>query len=112
MTVAARSRTGRWYDLGFNLQSSREFCSKFVREVVLESTGLEVGKVQQFSELVAQQPQADQQFWRWWFFGHIPWQRSTVTPASQLESDKLVTIFDGRIVATTTRFLETRPVTH
>lgn len=95
---AARLRFGQWYDLGFNIESSRQFCSKFVREVMLQATGESVGSVETFASLLARQPGADQRFWTWWYLGNIPWQRKTVTPASQYESAVLRTVFDGWVV--------------
>lgn len=92
---AARQRLGRWYDTGFDLHSSRQFCSRYVYEVMQEALGAQVGEVQTFAQLLADRPQTDQTFWRLWFFGHIPWQRQTVTPASQLQSPNLDTRFDG-----------------
>jgi hypothetical protein len=38
---------------------------------------------------------ADIAFWRVWYFGSIPWQRETVTPASVLHTPGLRTVFDG-----------------
>jgi len=38
---------------------------------------------------------ADLGFWKVWYFGRIPWQRETVTPASVLSSAQLRPIFDG-----------------
>ena len=95
---AARLRFGQWYDLGFDVESSRQFCSKFVREVMLQATGESVGSVETFASLLALHPDADQRFWTWWYLGNIPWQRKTVTPASQYESAVLHTVFDGRVV--------------
>lgn len=93
--LAARKRIGVLYDTGFNLRSSRQFCSRFVREVLAEATGVEIGRVQTFGELYAQQPQARLRFWRLWFFGRIPWARETVTPASLLESALLRVVAEG-----------------
>jgi len=45
--------------------------------------------------LLAGAPQADVGFWRAWYFGSIPWQRETVTPASVLHTPGLKTVFDG-----------------
>lgn len=92
---AASLRFGTWYDNGFDLDSSRQFCSRYVYEVLREGTGRTLGEVQTFAQLLAQRPQADQLFWRVWFFGRIPWQRQTITPASQLHSPVLRTLFDG-----------------
>ncbi|MDQ8023720.1 MAG: YebB family permuted papain-like enzyme [Moraxellaceae bacterium] len=96
--AAARKRMGKLYHTGFNLDSSRQFCSKFVREVLLEAIGEEVGEIQSFSTLLAHNPQTALTFWRWWYFGNIPWQRRTVTPSSQLHSPDLHTIFDGHAI--------------
>ena len=92
---AAQSRLGILYDTGFNLHSSRQFCSRYVREVLQEATGLTVGEVETFGSLLERHPQADLSFWQVWYFGHIPWQRQTVTPASVLRSPALISIFDA-----------------
>jgi len=98
LTQAAKERFGQWYDLGFDLHSRRQFCSKYVREVLLQSTGEPVGEVENFAALLARHPEVDQSFWKWWYLGSIPWNRETVTPASQYESSRLNTVFDGRVM--------------
>jgi hypothetical protein len=92
---AARSRLGTLYDTGFNLHSSRQFCSRFVREVLQESTGTVLGEVTSFRELLRRNPQADLRLWKIWYFGCIPWERATVTPASLYSSLSLRVVFDG-----------------
>ncbi len=92
---AAQKRYGILYDTGFNLYSRRQFCSRYVREVMYDATGIELGEVENFSTLLAHNPEADQKFWRVWYFGSIPWQRETVTPASLLRDNKLDVYFDG-----------------
>lgn len=99
---AARRREGVLYDTGFDLHSPRQFCSRFVHEVLRDATGLQVGEVQTFQQLLQQQPQTGLGFWRWWYGGQIPWQRQTVTPASVLDSPLLQTVFDGRLAASPT----------
>lgn len=88
----ANKRMGKLYHLGFKYDSSREFCSKFVHNVFKETLSIEIGKVQTLKELLEENPQASVGFWRAWFFGFIPWSRRTVTPASQLVDEKLVTV--------------------
>ncbi|MBV8208932.1 MAG: YebB family permuted papain-like enzyme [Burkholderiaceae bacterium] len=95
IAAAARKRYWIFYDAGFNLFSRRQFCSRFVREVVHEATGAMIGEVESFSTLFADNPQADIGFWRLWFFGRIPWARQTVTPVSLLQSPHLTPVFDG-----------------
>ncbi|HKB59551.1 MAG TPA: YebB family permuted papain-like enzyme [Gallionellaceae bacterium] len=94
---AARKRYRIPYDPGFNLHSRRQFCSRFVREVVDEAAGVKLGEVERFCDLLARNPQADRRFWRLWYLGAIPWQRETVTPASLLRDERLHIYFDGNV---------------
>ena len=95
IVVAAAQREHVFYDTGFDAHSPRQFCSRFVREVLQQGAGVEVGRVETFQALLQSAPQADVGFWRVWYFGSIPWQRETVTPASVLHTPGLRTIFDG-----------------
>lgn len=95
LKLAIAARNGILYDTGFDLHSKRQFCSRYVREVVDESTGVKLGEVEDFSTLLKRNPKADQSFWRAWYFGNIPWQRETVTPASLLRDRNLHIVFDG-----------------
>ena len=92
---AVAARQGILYDTGFDLHSSRQFCSRYVREVLQDAAGVELGEVEDFSTLLNRNPQADQRFWRVWYFGKIPWQRETVTPASLLRDSRMHVVFDG-----------------
>ena len=98
LTLAVAERKGIFYDTGFDLHSHKQFCSRYVREVLQEAVNVELGKVENFSTLLKDNPQANQQFWRSWFFGSIPWQRETVTPASLLRDKKMHIVFDGRAI--------------
>lgn len=95
VVAAAGSRAGILYDTGFDLGSRRQFCSRYVREVLMEATGTAVGEVESFSSLLARNPDAGLGFWRIWYFGRIPWSRQTVTPASLFASTRLQTVFEG-----------------
>lgn len=93
---AAASRYGVFYDTGFDLHSKgRQFCSRFVREVLLEAAGLQVGEVERFGALLERRPDANLQFWRLWYLGRIPWARETVTPASVMDTAGWHYVFDG-----------------
>lgn len=96
--AAAQRRLNTFYDSGFNLHSRRQFCSRFVREVISEATGIGVGRVETFAGLLSRRPHTDLSFWRMWYFGRIPWTRETVTPASLLQCQHLRTVFDGSVV--------------
>jgi len=95
IVAAAAQREHVFYDTGFDARSHRQFCSRYVREVLQQGAGVEVGRVETFQALLANAPQADVGFWRVWYFGSIPWQRETVTPASVLHTPGLKTVFDG-----------------
>ncbi len=93
-------RIGVVYDTGFNLASRRQFCSRFVREVVrevvCEATRIVLGDVETFDTLLHRNPDHPLGFWRIWYFGRIPWHRRTVTPASILDSGALRVVMDTR----------------
>ena len=95
---AAEARNGILYDTGFNLHSHKQFCSRYVREVLNEATDINIGEVENFSALLKNNPNANQTFWKTWFFGSIPWNREIVTPASELKDKKMNVVFDGRAV--------------
>lgn len=92
---AVSARSGILYDTGFDLHSKRQFCSRYVREVLVEAAGVKLGEVESFATLLKKNPQSDQGFWKAWYFGRIPWQRETVTPASLLRDGRLHPVFDG-----------------
>ncbi len=83
----------RLYGLGFDFDSQRLFCSKHVFEAY-RAAGLEVGKLQTFQQILEENPEADAiRFWKFWFFGSVPWSRRTVTPASQLNDERFISVY-------------------
>jgi hypothetical protein len=93
----ADSQMGKLYSLGFNLESSDTFCSKFVHDDVYASTHQSIGEVETFDHLLHRNPDAPIMFWRVWFLGFIPWQRTTITPASELESPMLTPVAENNL---------------
>ncbi|WP_428033844.1 YiiX/YebB-like N1pC/P60 family cysteine hydrolase [Amphritea sp.] len=81
------------YHLGFDFDSKRQFCSKFVHLVYKDALGIALGKAQTLEQLLQENPQASVRFWRCWFLGFIPWKRQTLTPASQINDPQLNTVF-------------------
>ena len=59
LVAAAERRTGIFYDTGFDLHSRRQFCSRYVREVIEEATGIRVGEVETFATLLTRRPQTE-----------------------------------------------------
>lgn len=92
---AAKKRLGIFYDTGFNLHSKRQFCSRYVHEVLHEASGVFVGEIDNFTTLLTRKPDLDLRFWRFWYFGNIPWYRETISPASLLRSTALREKFNG-----------------
>lgn len=88
-------RMGIPYHAGFNYESRKLFCSKLVYEVFRDVLGIEVGELETFRELLSKKQDPSLFFWRLWFFGFIPWQRLTVTPASQMISKRLLTVSEN-----------------
>lgn len=95
---AAKKRLGIYYDTGFSLESTGQFCSRYVHEVLNEGADISIGKVQTLKDLLAENPKGDTAFWKAWFFGNIPWDRKTITPASELRDSKMQVIFDGNLI--------------
>lgn len=87
-----RERCGQWYHLGFNYDSRLTYCSKYAHDAYRDALGLEVGQFETFGELLQNNPAAPVWFWRIWFFGSVPWERKTITPASLMNSPELVTV--------------------
>jgi hypothetical protein len=92
MLIFANSQLGKPYSLGFDLESRNTFCSKFVHDDVFVCTQQSIGEVETFDHLMHRNPNAPLWFWKAWFFGRIPWDRTTITPASELESPLLVVV--------------------
>jgi len=92
---SAEARMGKAYHLGFNYDSSRQFCSKLVFDTYREATGHHTGRLQTFRELISANPAAPLGFWRLWFFGAIPWQRRCVTTTSEIRAPNCATVFDS-----------------
>ena len=94
---ASERRLGIEYDTGFDLSSSKMFCSKFVREVLAEASGVDIGETQTLKALFDANQGISLDFWRSYFKGDILWARQTVTPASLYQSKKMQRVFDGKI---------------
>lgn len=92
MKAAIEAGMYRPYDLHFNYDSSWLFCSKFVFDVYKQASGLEVGRIETLGDLRANNPDGDQTFWEYWFLGRVPWEQRTVTPQSQYDDAKLMTV--------------------
>ncbi|WP_290703757.1 YiiX/YebB-like N1pC/P60 family cysteine hydrolase [Amphritea sp.] len=91
----ASNHIGKLYHPGFDFNSDRQFCSKLVYLIYKEAIGVELGTVQTLEQLLNQNPQARIGLWYFWYFGNIPWNRKTLSPASQLQDQQLQTVFSA-----------------
>ena len=89
------TRLNKLYHTGFDYDSSRQFCSKFVFELYDIALNIQVGKKETFQELLGKNPNAKLNFWKIWFIGQIPWDRTTVTPASLWRHPELSLIYSS-----------------
>lgn len=97
LRTEAEQRFGLLYDTGFKYdRGNRAFCSKFAYDAYRMALGIEIGRKESFRELLLQNPRPQLGFWRWWYFGEIPWERVTVTPASQFDSPLLRSVYERR----------------
>jgi uncharacterized protein YycO len=87
------SNLGRMYDFGFNYQSSRTFCSKFVHDAYLAGCGITIGQVESVDSLLEKCPADSINFWKMWFCGFIPRKNLTVTPHSQYVDSQFMEIY-------------------
>lgn len=92
LRLECEKRQGEWYHFGFNYESDRQFCSKYVHDVFLHAVGLQVGELRNFKQLLLSRPNTPILFWRLWFLGRIPWNRLTITPESQMHTNALETV--------------------
>jgi hypothetical protein len=86
---SADSRMRVPYNLWFNYESDWQFCSKFVYDCYREVLGVEIGDLETFRDVMEARPNMPLAFWRLWFLGRIPWQKTTVSPGAQLDSPHL-----------------------
>lgn len=87
------ARLNKFYHTGFNYDSPRQFCSKFVFDIYQSALSVQIGEIETFEELLTKNPNAKLNFWKFWFIGQIPWERTTVTPASLWNHPELSLIY-------------------
>ena len=98
LKTAAKKQLNIRYDLGFEYQARRTtFCSKYVYNSY-KSIGLQVGHLETLGHLLLSNPEVNLSFWRTWYLGDIPYERITITPASQLLDPNFLTVFTSLAV--------------
>lgn len=95
---STQKRMKIFYDLGFDINSKRQFCSKMVHEILVESAHINIGKIETLKQLLENNKNSNIKFWKIWYRWNIPWQRQTITPASLMFDRKLDLIFEGSVI--------------
>ena len=95
-----RARLGIAYDMKFNFDSKKQYCSKFVYEIFKAALDLELGKIETLGDIMDNMKdlptyEEDLAFWEFYYGGEIPRNQRIVTPESQYRDANLRTIFDN-----------------
>ncbi|HLD99100.1 MAG TPA: YiiX/YebB-like N1pC/P60 family cysteine hydrolase [Bdellovibrionota bacterium] len=96
----ALARVGVLYDLKFNFDTKRQYCSKFVHEIFKSALNVELGIIETLGELHERAKASptyddDVTFWKIYFTGEIPDDQRIITPESLYRDDQLITVFDN-----------------
>ena len=96
----AAQRMNIEYDEGFDFDSALQYCSKFVYQVIHEATGIELGTIETFQDLMDRmrgRPEYDQNldFWKRWFEGPIPLKQRVISPQSQYTDPSWITVYEN-----------------
>ncbi|OFZ51718.1 MAG: hypothetical protein A2428_14155 [Bdellovibrionales bacterium RIFOXYC1_FULL_54_43] len=96
----ALARVGVLYDLKFNFDTKRQYCSKFVHEVFKFALNVELGIIETLGELHERAKTSptyddDMTFWKIYFTGEIPDEQRIITPESLYRDDQLISVFDN-----------------
>lgn len=93
MKMAATRQLGLPYDQGFDYSDDQKsFCSKFVFNTY-KAVSINMGDLHTFQDVLNENPDMDLSFWKTWFFGRIPYDRVTISPADQIRDTKFNSIF-------------------
>jgi hypothetical protein len=97
MKMAATRQLGLPYDQGFDYSDDKKsFCSKYVYNSYI-AISVEMGSLHTFQDVVDENPDMDLSFWKTWFFGRIPYERVTISPAEQIRDTKFHSVFKYNI---------------
>ncbi|GGB68042.1 peptidoglycan peptidase [Flavobacterium suaedae] len=91
MKSIGKSMNGKNYDLYFEWSNERIYCSELVWKLYKQSTGLEVGKLQQLKEFDLSHPMVQQKM-KECYGNTIPLNEKVISPAAIFESDLLYTV--------------------
>ncbi|OFZ05419.1 MAG: hypothetical protein A2X97_11095 [Bdellovibrionales bacterium GWA1_52_35] len=96
----AMNRLGISYDLKFNFDNDKQYCSKFVYQIYKAALGIEVGQIETLGIIMDRMKssptyQEDIAFWTFYYGGTIPREQRIITPESQYRDPLLRTVLDN-----------------
>jgi hypothetical protein len=91
MKAAGKQLSGRNYDLTFEWDDERVYCSELIWKVYQRATGLEIGQLQKLREFDLSDP-AVQQKMKERYGDQIPLDEPVISPAAMFDSDLLTTV--------------------
>jgi hypothetical protein len=98
MKMTADDQLNLRYDHGFDYDDVKtSFCSKYVYNV-FQAANIQIGHLETMRELLESNPDLDLIFWKAWYLGRIPYERNTITPASEYFDTKFNFIYTNNIV--------------
>ena len=92
MYKSSEKYIGKKYDLYFEWSDERIYCSELVWKIYNEALGIEIGKLQKFSEFDLSNAVVKSKM-KERFGNKIPVNETVISPASMFDSDKLITIY-------------------
>lgn len=91
MKASARAMTGKNYDLYFEWNDDRIYCSELVWKLYKDATGLEIGHLKQLKDFNLTSPAVKQKL-KERYGNHIPLNEKVISPKDVYESELLETV--------------------
>lgn len=94
MKAAAQKMGGKDYDLYFEWSDDKIYCSELIWKIYKESTGLEIGKLQELRDFDLTNPAVKAKL-KERYGDNIPQHEKVISPAAMFESKLLYTIIEN-----------------
>ena len=91
MQKIGNSMTGKNYDLTFEWNDTKIYCSELIWKIFNGATGLEIGKLQQLKDFDLSNTEV-QKIMKKRYGNKIPWNEKVISPVAIFESDLLKTV--------------------
>jgi hypothetical protein len=91
MRAAGEKFRGKPYDLYFEWDDRRMYCSELVWKIYKQATGIEIGELQRLREFDLSHPAVREKM-KERYGSRVPLNEAVISPAAMFESDKLVEV--------------------